>query len=239
MHNDKITGIQHVSFDFWITLIRTHPEFKRERAALFCRFFSVTDVEATEKVIRKVDLMANHINDLTGGNLQPLELYLLVLQEVHPDWKSISLQDLETFYTATGKLFGAYMPLPVDDTVELALNMLLERGITMNILSNTGFIKGHILRKSLEQLGWTNFFSFTVFSDETGHSKPHHAMFEKVWEDVKKRGELLNKPDVLHLGDNPVADIEGAKKFGFSSALFLPGKGTFYQQLSKAINPNG
>jgi putative hydrolase of the HAD superfamily len=228
-------SIKHISFDLWMTLIRTHPEYKRKRAELFCHFFSVDNLELVEKAIRKTDLMANHINETTGGNIDALELYMMVLQEVHPDWKSFGIDALQSFYAKTEKLFSNYLPLAVDDSVTGALQMVSDSGITMNILSNTGFIKGNMLRKAIEQLGWASYFTFTIFSDETGHSKPSTKMFQEVWTCVSMQNHTIEKNEVLHFGDNPFADVEGASKFGFSAALFSPKQSTFCQQIEMVI----
>ncbi len=231
-------SIKHISFDLWMTLIRSHPEYKRKRAELFCHFFSVNNLELVEKAIRKTDLMANHINETTGGNIDALELYMMVLQEVHTDWKSFNIDALQTFYSETEKLFNAYLPLAVDDSVTQALQMVSDSGITMNILSNTGFIKGYMLRKAIEQLGWSSYFTGTIFSDETGFSKPNLKMFEEVWNGVSKLNHAIEKNELLHFGDNPIADVEGAEKYGFSAALFLPEAGNFYQQVKKLLLVN-
>ncbi len=228
-------SIKHISFDLWMTLIRTHPEYKRKRAELFCHFFSVDNLDLVEKAIRKIDLMANHINETTGGNIDALELYMMVLQEVHPDWKSFGIEALQTFYAETEKLFKNYFPIAIDDSVTQALQMVLDSGITMNILSNTGFIKGTMLRKVIEKLGWDSYFTFTIFSDELGHSKPNSKMFQEVWNGVSKLNHTIEKGEVMHFGDNPFADVEGAANFGFSAALFLPKQSTFYQQLKMVI----
>ena len=230
--------INHVSFDLWMTLIRSHPEFKKKRAELFCRFFSVADLAGAESAIRKTDLVVNHINETTGGNIDALEMYLLALHQLNDSWKSVTPDCLERFYSGTELLFENYAPLPVDDSVTDGLKMMQDKGLSMNILSNTGFIKGKMLRKALDKMDWAHYFSFSIFSDETGHSKPHTAMFGEVWNEVKKlkiRSGQIAKKEVLHFGDNPFADVEGGKKYGFSTALFLPDKEPFYQQIKKAI----
>ncbi|MES2772839.1 MAG: HAD family hydrolase [Bacteroidota bacterium] len=240
--NSNGSAIKHLSLDLWMTLIRSHPAYKRKRAELFCRFFSVADLDAAEKAIRKIDLMANHINETTGGNIDAVELYLLVLHEVHNDWKSISPSDLRSFYKETERLFEEFTPLPADESVTEGLQMAQDGGITMNILSNTGFIKGYMLQKGLDQLGWSRYFSFSLFSDETGHSKPHPSMFDAVWTGVTKLNDgngAIAKTEILHFGDNPFADVEGAARYGFASALFTPEQPDFCSQLKNAINRNG
>ena len=231
--------IHHISLDLWMTLIRTHPEFKKKRAELFCRFFSVPDLDETEKTIRKIDLAVNHINETTGGNVDSLEMYLLVLHLLKDDAKTTTIDALTDFYTDSEKLFFDYMPIGVDDSVEDGLKMLEGKGITMNILSNTGFINGRILRKYLETVNWERYFTFQVYSDETNYSKPHPLMFDAVWLGLQKNntGELsVHKNNILHFGDNPTADVDGAERYGFQAALYQPGQASFYQQIKNVLH---
>jgi putative hydrolase of the HAD superfamily len=42
-------------------------------------------------------------------------------------------------------------------------------------------------------------------------------MFQLVYDQLKHKN--LNKKDVLHIGDNPLADYDGAIKFGYNALL--------------------
>ena len=90
----------------------------------------------------------------------------------------------------------------------------------MNILSNTAFIKGETLRKILNEITLSEYFDFLIFSDEVGYSKPNIEIFKMMWDEIlkiRKDSSILKKEEVIHVGDNLSADIEGAKKFGFDS----------------------
>jgi putative hydrolase of the HAD superfamily len=62
------------------------------------------------------------------------------------------------------------------------------------------------------------YFSFQLYSDETGFSKPNVKMFEMVYNQIGKN-KIVNKLEVLHIGDNKVADYNGAINFGFDALL--------------------
>jgi putative hydrolase of the HAD superfamily len=231
----------HFSLDLWMTLIRSHPEFKKKRAALFADFFSIKDVAVAFQAIRKIDVRANHINEVVGGNIKALELYMMALYEAGADVEKISIQQLNTFLSASEKLFFDYLPLPLDNSVEDGLKLLKDTGATLNILSNTGFIKGAVLRRYFEIIGWDKYFSFSIFSDETGFSKPSSNMFEAVWASVKavSNNRLVNKQQVLHIGDNLRADYNGAISYGFQAFQIVPANGLFYQQLKSSLSNLG
>ena len=228
------TGVRFISLDLWLTLIRSHPEHKRKRAELFCRFFGVADVDRAAQAIRKIDLMANHINETTGGNIKTLELWMLVLYELRLDVKMVSLEMLDFFCQEAEKVFMEYAPLPIDGSVENGLQLMRHRSCIINILSNTGFTRGFILRKYLTSIGWDKYFDYCIFSDETGYSKPNRHMFDAVYTQataIWKDSRWLDKKQVLHIGDNLVADVQGAANYGFQSVQFLPGKRSFFEQV--------
>ena len=89
----------------------------------------------------------------------------------------------------------------------------------MNILSNTGFIKGLTMNKLFKKNKLDAFFSFQIYSDECNLSKPNPQIFELVFENTKKINSI-SKSQILHIGDNPIADYNAAINFGFNSLLF-------------------
>jgi len=62
------------------------------------------------------------------------------------------------------------------------------------------------------------FFDFAVPAAEAGVAKPHPAIFHTA-------AERANVPvdSILHIGDDPVCDVLGARKAGMQSAWFNPG----------------
>jgi putative hydrolase of the HAD superfamily len=50
----------------------------------------------------------------------------------------------------------------------------------LGVISDTGITPGRVLRQILERNGLMDFFSVTVFSDETGVAKPQALMFQEA-----------------------------------------------------------
>jgi putative hydrolase of the HAD superfamily len=97
-----------------------------------------------------------------------------------------------------------------------ALSLLRERH-RLFVLSN--FDKR--LRRILEGHGLTAFFESLIISSEVGASKPHALIFTAA---VEAAG--LPPRECIHIGDDEILDLEGARAAGFDAFLVRrPGSG--------------
>jgi putative hydrolase of the HAD superfamily len=208
----------HFSFDLWLTLIKSHPEFKAKRVGLFSSFFNVDKpIEQVAKTVKYYDDLCNTINEVTGGNIDTFEMYLMILNALDVDIKLLNKEKLNEFYTKSEDLFLEYRPVVIFENIHGFFEDIKNQGKTINILSNTGFIKGKTMRKFLIHENLDQYIDFHIYSDEINCSKPNPLIFQEVKNKIKDQDVPLNK--ILHIGDNPVADYQGAKKFGFSAYL--------------------
>ncbi|ALM47751.1 phosphoglycolate phosphatase [Flavobacterium psychrophilum] len=210
---------RHISFDLWLTLIKSNPEFKNKRNLLFKDFFSIDKpIDEVAAVIRKFDVLTNSINEKVCCNFNTYEIYYLILDALGGDIEKYSGNDLDVFYNHTEALLMEYKPLLLSDDIPQTLASLHKKGITANILSNTAFIKGSSLRKIVSHYGLTDYFSFQAYSDETGYSKPGVEMYNYAYNEILKL-DTIEKNEILHVGDNRISDYNGAKNFGFDAYL--------------------
>ncbi len=210
---------QHFSFDLWLTLIKSNPEFKNKRNLLFKDFFEIDcSMDKLSEVVRYYDLLCNNINEKTGLNIDTFEIYYLILNALNVKIDDIGTEKLTQFYDETQLLFMNFRPDLIDPKIQLLFQQIVAQGKTINILSNTAFIKGVTLRKLLEHYELRSYFSFEIFSDEVGFSKPNPAIFQLVYDEIKNF-KSLEKKQVLHVGDNKIADYNGALNFGFDAFL--------------------
>jgi putative hydrolase of the HAD superfamily len=210
---------RHVSFDLWLTLIKSHPQFKPGRNALFREYFAIDKpIEEVAAAIRKFDVLTNAINEKVCRNFHTHEIYYLILDALGVDIAAVTTAQLEGFYTETEALLMQYRPVLLQDDIPAMLQRLQAGGKTLNILSNTAFIKGSSLRKVLEHHGIGRYFTFQAYSDETGYSKPGTEMYRYAYDEILKLGDI-KKEEVLHVGDNIVSDYNGALNFGFHAHL--------------------
>lgn len=209
----------HLSFDLWLTLIKSHPEFKQKRNLLFRDFFEIEHgIEKVNEVIRYYDVLCNNINEKTGLNIDTYEIYYLILSALNVDLNKNGIDRFLQFYGHTEELFLEYKPVLIYSDIEKVFKKVTDEGKSINILSNTAFIKGNTLRKVLEYYNLAEYFKFQIYSDEVGFSKPNTEIFQLVFDEVSKY-KTIEKKDVLHVGDNSIADYDGATKFGFNAHL--------------------
>ncbi|MCJ7934820.1 MAG: HAD family hydrolase [Chryseobacterium sp.] len=208
----------HFSFDLWLTLIKSHPEFKTKRVELFSSFFNVDKpIEEVAGRVKYYDDLCNTINEVTGGNIDTFEIYLMILGSLGVDIKLLHNEKLKEFYVKSEELFLEYKPVIIFKNIHDFFDHIKNQGKTINILSNTGFIKGTTMRKFLIHENLDQYIDFHVYSDEMNCSKPNPLIFQEVKNNIKDQDLSLHQ--ILHIGDNPVADYQGAKDFGFSAHL--------------------
>ena len=211
-----MSKIKHISFDLWLTLIKSHPEFKQKRSELILKTFDLElfDASSVNAQIRSVDKIFDRYNEISGKKVSAITMYQKILQKIVPNGKDIPLESIVNFRKQVDQLFLEYPPQFLNDNIPTILFYLIEDNYTLNLSSNTGFIEGEILRKALSKMDVLKYFNFLVFSDEIEVSKPSSYFFQKVYDGVGG-----DKKAILHIGDNPKADYQGAKNFGFDALL--------------------
>lgn len=208
----------HFSFDLWLTLIKSHPEFKTKRVELFSLFFNVNKpIGEVTKVVKYYDDLCNSINEITGRNIDTFEIYLLILSSLNVDVNQLNKENLNEFYQKSEELFLEYKPVVIFENIHDFFNEIKSQGKTINILSNTGFIKGETMRKFLINENLDQYIDFHIYSDEMNCSKPNPQIFQQVKNLIKNKDLELSQ--ILHIGDNPIADYKGARDFGFNAHL--------------------
>ena len=217
-------GYLHYSFDLWMTLIRSNPQYKYERARVIRDRYNPAGrtLEEVMAVFRQVDLLANTINERTGRQLQAEELYLWVIGLTAGDTTgaaAIDGVDPVALYDEMEEVALAFPPLIYEPATLPTLERLKGADVTFSLLSNTAFIKGRTLRKMFKGLGLEGVFVFELFSDEAGLSKPNGAFFQLMLDRVAIERGPTPLEMIVHVGDNPVADEAGAQKKGIPAIL--------------------
>lgn len=93
--------------------------------------------------------------------------------------------------------------------VKKTLVTLSRKGYKLGLISNTHWRISESLRK-----GFENFFDVITLSYEHGYAKPHPSIFTVTLNKLK-----VNANQCLHVGDDPIADIQGAKNIGMKTAF--------------------
>jgi len=206
--------IKHISFDLWLTLIKSHPEFKERRAKFLREEFNPLGHSAKEimEIVQTVDKVSDRLNEINGKKVTTECMYHRILQKLGYDPDSFPVDVYTEIKQKVNDLFLMYPPDFLNGSIQQMLHTLKDEGFGLNISSNTGYIEGSTITKTLQNLNISKYFKFCIFSDEIGLSKPSCGFFEKVLEETG-----LEKWEVLHVGDNFKADYTGALNYGFKA----------------------
>jgi putative hydrolase of the HAD superfamily len=208
---------EHFSFDLWQTIIKSNQNYKTERVNLFKTFFNLNQTyEELTLILRKVDINCNKLNEITGLHLTFDQLVYLFLLELKKDISCIQKSVIDELYIKNENIFLENLP-------NLILNInifenIKSKGKDISLISNTGFIKGETIVKLFKGINILKYFDFFLFSDETGLSKPNPKIFELSYERIVKY-KNIPKNRVIHIGDNKIADYDGAVSFGYNALL--------------------
>jgi len=89
------------------------------------------------------------------------------------------------------------------------LSILRSEGYKLGLISNTHWRFLPSLKKQFEE-----FFDVITLSYEHGHVKPHPSIFVTTLEKLK-----TSPNQSLHVGDDPIADIQGARSIGMKTVF--------------------
>jgi putative hydrolase of the HAD superfamily len=124
---------------------------------------------------------------------------------------------VKMIYENLTKLFLAYPPTISNEVLE-SIQILNSKNIRWGITSNTNFIGGLIIGEYI-QCKIDELPDAMVFSDIIQYSKPSYQIFNRFHLDLSDRYNSYKKNEIVHIGDHPVCDYEGALNFGFQAKL--------------------
>jgi len=178
-------------------LLRTYDVFRRCRSISLHRFMDLFKMSRAEIHRELAGTAASHnrilyfqrLVEKTHGNVEPR--LILQLHDVY--WDTL----LKNMKLRRGVL--------------ATLRQLSKQGVRIAVVSN---LTTRIQLRKLENLGLTQYVDVLITSEEAGVEKPHPLMFLLA---LNKLG--LRPSEAMMVGDNPVADIEGAKALGIKTVL--------------------
>ena len=211
-----------VTFDLWETLVIDEPEWDLARRKMRC--------EGLHHVLSRSGIDVG-LGELLRGYDESAHWLLSVWKENHETTtneqiryivraasrKTTVLPDDPRVVSALEEAYVRpvlTLPPRLNGDVISILQRMQDHVHRLGIVSNTGRTPGRVLRRLLRQLGIEEFFRATVFSDEVGWRKPDRRIFATASEMLGVRSS-----SILHIGDNPEADVWGAKQAGMRALL--------------------
>lgn len=197
--------VQAVTFDVGGTLIDPHPSVGHVYAEIASLHGTEIDPALLDRRFR------------AAWQVFPRELHCAA------DWSELVDQvfvDLvqpppsQTFFSRLYERFGEPQAWQVHPDVLPTLEALRRAGIRTAVLSNWD----ERLRPLLVRLNLAQYFDPIMVSCEIGSAKPHPAIFQFAASALN-----LKPQQILHVGDDPIRDLEGARAASLHGLLIRRG----------------
>ena len=205
--------IDAVTFDLWDTLIQEVPGGSAAVAKLrldeIDRLLRASGVAHTREELEKAYSRTGEFLESVWGKAEDVsvdeqvEFFLESLENGLASALSRSAKEgvIKTYSESMLRrgpvLFAGAVP---------ALSAVTELCPHTGLISNTGKTPGSVLRVLLSRMSVLEMFDVTVFSDEVRARKPDQRIFHRALAELGVAAERT-----VHIGDNPRADIDGAK----------------------------
>ncbi len=116
----------------------------------------------------------------------------------------------ESFFRDVDRAFRQRSAFFVFPDVVPALDVMQRAGLRLGVVSNWGWYAPELL----QTLELARHFEIMSISARVGYQKPHRAIFEHALDLLEVRPE-----DAIHVGDDPEADVLGARRVGIEPVL--------------------
>lgn len=218
------TPITLVALDAWRTMVDYGPAMTAAKThvrepllqALRAHGVHTGDAASFEKVYRRIKDSTEHLSEITGRHIGPLERYMMVAMAFGLPGELACAQIQDAAREGTRRM-EEVLPELIDPDLPHSLKALQQRGIVTAVVSNLGVITADYMRRSFRELGIYDCLDLQFYSDETGLCKPNPALLEQVC-----RVAGCDADAVLFIGDNANADYHGPRDFGMQAALIGP-----------------
>jgi putative hydrolase of the HAD superfamily len=216
--------IRLVTLDFWQTLFADTQDGLRRAHALRLEGVRQSLAEAgrlyDSKTLAAADVRAGEALEAVWRehrDLAPDEQLRVFLDALDPALPStLGSATLDLVACAYREAALTHRPLITPGAAE-AVAALRARGHALAVISNTGRTPGRVLRQLLKEAGILEHFAVLAFSDERGVRKPAAPMFRWVLDQAG-----TEPARAVHVGDDAVADVGGARSAGMRAIHFVP-----------------
>ena len=197
-----------VLIDVGDTMAKPNPTWFEIYAKTFETYGIESDAQTFEQAFRAAWAEWAHEGPFEAteeASFQRLtELDQLVFDRIgYPDLPEAFFRDVDLAFRERSAFFVFPDVVPALDAMQAA-------GLRMAVVSNWGWHAPELL----QTLELARHFEVMSISARVGYQKPHGAIFEHALDLLDARPE-----DAIHVGDDPEADVVGARRLGIEPVL--------------------
>jgi len=218
--------IKAVTFDWWFTI--TNMPVPAEEFAIWAKGYRLRGMGevfrragldvSPERLSQAYDLLSKDLKAAWDRNMDMSGEDQMAVFLKHAGVKNATDGGL---IAELGLPFSSALldrPPSLNNGVADCLAALRKDGYKIGIISNTGRTWGRVLIELQKKYGLHGCFDTMSFSDEIGVRKPNPGIFKKTLQGLK-----LPPQNVLHIGDNVLDDVHGAKSVGMRAVWYNTG----------------
>ncbi len=210
--------LKAVTIDLWETLLFERDGENNRKAAIRTRNLAEAIDKcgvktAPEQVAQAIEKLVSELVEIWDQNRDVTneDQLRMIMRHLTGNTTSLKSEWMGILSEAYVSPISGIPPHLNPDALDL-LNWLKERRLKVGLICNTGLTPGRILRPLLVEMGVGRLFDLMIFSDEVKMRKPSLEIFRIA------ATELDVRPcEIVHVGDNLISDIFGAKAAGFRS----------------------
>jgi putative hydrolase of the HAD superfamily len=197
-----------VLLDVGDTLVRPDPSWRDVYARVFADHGIEASAEAFGEAFRAAWKEWEHEGPFEASEEASFQR-LMALDRLVFD--RLGYHDLpESFFREVDREFRQRSAFHVFPDVIPALDALVTAGLRLAVVSNWGWAAPELL----QTLELARHFEVLSISARVGYQKPHPAIFQHALDLLDLRAD-----EVIHVGDDPAADILGARRAGIAAVL--------------------
>ena len=218
--------IKAVTFDWWFTITNMPvqaeefaPWAKKHRLEGMSKVLSDAGLGVDDRRLSVAyDRLTEHLEDVWHRNLDVLGEEQIAIFLQYAGIRKTPDDGLIAKLSVPYRNAVLDRPPDINPGVADCLAILKRDGYKLGIISNTGRTWGRALIELQKKYGIWGSFDVLSFSDEIGVRKPHPAIFKKTLEGLRLPAEK-----VVHIGDNTLDDVSGAKGVGMKAVWYNAG----------------
>lgn len=203
-----------VSFDIWGTLFKSNPEYRQLQRELIHEAIGYpSELSELRLLVREVYAELDREIEWSGLHFGMYGRISRLVQRAGLPMPSADT--LVALKYELSKVHLAHPPLLTEPQIPEIFAGLQHSGIEVAVISNTNMTDGVIVHEALAHHGLAQYLDYELYSDELGFCKPDPRIFGEL---VQRSGIMPGS--ITHIGDNPVADRQGALDAGFGAILY-------------------